>query len=54
MLFTSKHNAIHTENVAVCLGDINISVTGVKNLGVIFASAMNMEQWAYNIMPGLL
>jgi len=45
MLFTSKHNAIHMENVTVCFGDINItSVNNVRNLGVIFDSAVNMEQ----------
>jgi hypothetical protein len=45
MLFTSKHNALHMENVSVCVGDINItSVNSVRNLGVIFDSAMNMDQ----------
>jgi len=44
ILFTSKHNAIHMENVTVCFGDINItSENTVRNLRVIFDSALNME-----------
>ena len=43
MLFTSKHNAIHMENVTVCFGDINVtSVNTVRNLGVIFDSALTI------------
>ena len=51
MLFTAKHNAIHMEkNVTVCFGDINITpVNTVRNLGVIFVSALNMEQQLNNI-----
>ena len=50
MLFTSKHNAINMKNVTVCFGDINItSVNTVRNLGVIFDSALNMEQQLNNI-----
>jgi len=50
MLFISKHNAIHMKNVTVCFGDINItSVNTVRNLGVIFDSALNMEQQLNNI-----
>ena len=45
VLFTSKHNAMQMENVTVRVGDTDItSVNSVKNLGVIFDSAMNMEQ----------
>ena len=44
VLFTSKHNAMQIEN-DVRVGDTDItSVNSVKNLGVIFDSAMNMEQ----------
>jgi len=44
MLFISKHNAIHMENVTLCFGDINITpVNTVRNLYVIFDSALNME-----------
>ena len=44
VLFTSKHNTMQM-NVTVRVGDIDItSVNSVKNLGVIFDSAMNMEQ----------
>jgi len=50
MLFTSNHNVIHVENVTVCLGEINItSLNTVRNLGVIFYSALNMEQQLNNI-----
>ena len=50
MLFTAKHNAIHIENVTVCFGDINITpVNTVRNLGVMFDSALNMEQQLNNI-----
>jgi len=50
MLFTSKHNATHMKNVTVCFGDINITpVNTVRNLGVIFDSALNMEQQLNNI-----
>ncbi|KAK2148150.1 hypothetical protein LSH36_512g02041 [Paralvinella palmiformis] len=50
MLFTSKDNAIHMKNVTVCFGDINITpVNTVRNLGVIFDSALNMEQQLNNI-----
>ena len=32
-LFTSKHNAIHMENVTLCVGDINITpINAVKNV----------------------
>ncbi len=45
VLFTSKHNAKQMENVTVRVGDTDItSVNSVENLGVIFDSAMNMEQ----------
>jgi len=44
MVFTSKHNAVHMKNVIVCVGGINITSVIVMNLGVIFDSAMNMEQ----------
>jgi len=38
------------ENVTVCFGDINIiSVNTVRNLGVIFDSALNLEQQLNNI-----
>ena len=38
------------ENVTVCFGDINITpVNNVRNLGVIFDSALNMEQQLNNI-----
>ena len=44
VLFTSKHNTMQM-NVTVRVGDTDItSVNSVKNLGVIFDSAMNMEQ----------
>ena len=50
VLFTSKHNAIHMKNVTVCFGDINITpVNTVRNLGVIFECAVNMEQQFNNI-----
>jgi len=50
ILFTSKHNAIHIENVTVCFGDINRTpVNTVRNVGVIFDSALNMEQQLNNI-----
>ena len=50
ILFTSKHNAIHMKNVTVCFGDINITpVNTVRNLGVIFECAVNMEQQFNNI-----
>jgi transcriptional regulator of nitric oxide reductase len=50
ILFTSKHNAIHMENVTVCFCDINITpMNTVRNLGVIFDSALNMEQQLNNI-----
>jgi len=50
MLFTFKHNAIHMKNVTVCFGDINITpVNTVRNLGLIFDSALNMEQQLNNI-----
>ena len=40
ILFTSIHNALHVENVTVCVGDFNItSVNAVSNLGLIFHSA---------------
>jgi len=45
MLFISKDNAIHMEHLTVCFGDINItSVNTVRNVGVIFDAALNMEQ----------
>ena len=38
------------ENGTICFGDINIaSVNTVRNLGVIFNSALNMEQKLNNI-----
>jgi len=50
MLFTSKHNAINMKNVTVCFGDINITpVNTVRNLDVIFDSALNMELRLNNI-----
>jgi len=50
MLFTSKHNAIHMKNVTVCFGDINITpVNTLRNLRVIFDSALNMEQQLNNL-----
>ena len=37
MLFTSKYNAMHMENITLSFGDINItSVNNVRKLGVIF------------------
>ena len=45
VLFTSKHNAMQMESVTVLVGDTDItSVNSMKNLVVIFDSAMNMEQ----------
>lgn len=50
MLFTSKHNAKHMNSVVVRVGDTEIaSVSSVKNLGVIFDSAMNMEKHVKNV-----
>ena len=53
VLFTSKLNAMQMENVTVRVGNTDItSVNSVKTLGVIFDSAMNMEQHLNNFNIG--
>ena len=50
MRFISKHKALQIEHITLCVGDINITpVNTVRNLGVIFECAVNMEQQFNNI-----